>query len=73
LGDYLAREFGVIDPAQHRCGKVELCQFTAGLKAELFSKLRIAFENRAVRVPVSSEIREDLHGMQRVEFAGMGR
>jgi phage FluMu gp28-like protein len=66
LGDYLAREFGVHDPAQHRCGKIELCQFTTGLKAELFSKLRIAFENRALRVPISSEIREDLHGMQRV-------
>src|SRR4051812_3543821 len=66
LGDYLAREFGAHDPAQHRCGKIELCQFTAGLKAELFSKLRIAFEKRAVRVPVSSEIREDLHGIQRI-------
>jgi hypothetical protein len=47
-----------------------LCQFTAGLKAELFSKLRIAFENRAVRVPSSSEIREDLHGVQRVASRG---
>jgi phage FluMu gp28-like protein len=69
LGDYLAREFGVHDPAQHRCGKIELCQFTAGLKAELFSKLRIAFENRALRVPISSEIREDLHGIQRMSSA----
>jgi phage FluMu gp28-like protein len=66
LGDYLAREFGALDPAQHRFGKIELCQFTAGLKAELFSKLRMAFEQRAVRVPVSSAIREDLHGVQRV-------
>lgn len=66
LGDYLAREFGVLDPSQHRFGKIELCQFTAGLKAELFSKLRMAFEQRAVRVPISSEIREDLHGVQRV-------
>jgi phage FluMu gp28-like protein len=66
LGDYLAREFGVHDPAQHRCGKVELCQFNAGLKAELFSKLRMAFEQRAIRIPVSAAIREDLHGIQRI-------
>jgi phage FluMu gp28-like protein len=70
LGDYLAQEFGVIEPAQHRFGKIELCQFTAGLKAELFSKLRMAFEKRALRVPVSPEIREDLHGMQRVASRG---
>ena len=66
LGDYLAREVGTLDPSQHRFGKIELCQFTAGLKAELFSKLRMAFEQRALRVPVSSAIREDLHGVQRV-------
>jgi phage FluMu gp28-like protein len=70
LGDYLAQEFGPIEPAQHRFGKIELCSFTAGLKAELFSKLRIAFENRALRVPSSSEIREDLHGVQRVASRG---
>ena len=66
LGDFLAKEFGLHDPAQHRCGKVELCQFTAGLKAELFSKLRMAFEQRSVRIPVSAAIREDLHGIQRI-------
>ena len=66
LGDFLAKEFGLHDPAQHRCGKVELCQFTVGLKAELFSKLRMAFEQRAVRIPVSAAIREDLHGIQRM-------
>jgi phage FluMu gp28-like protein len=66
LGDYLADEFGLFDPMQHRFGKVELCSFTAGLKAELFSKLRMAFEKRAVRVPVSPEIREDLHAVRRV-------
>jgi phage FluMu gp28-like protein len=66
LGDYLAREFGVYEPGQHRFGKIELCQFTAGLKAELFSKLRMAFEQRALRIPVSAAIREDLHGVQRI-------
>jgi phage FluMu gp28-like protein len=48
---------------------VELCTFTAALKAELFSKLRIAFENRGLRIPVSPAIREDLHAVQRVSSA----
>lgn len=69
LGDFLAKEFGLYNPAEHRCGKVELCQFTAPLKAEVFSKLRIAFENRALRVPASSDVREDLHGVRRIASA----
>jgi phage FluMu gp28-like protein len=69
LGDYLVKEFGTFDPEGHRFGKVELCQFTANLKAEIFSKLRIGFENRALRVPVSAAIREDLHGVQRMASA----
>lgn len=66
LGDFLAKEFGLYNPAEHRCGKVELCQFTSALKMELFSKLRIAFENRALRVPSSVAVREDLHGVRRI-------
>ena len=69
LGDFLAKEFGLYEPEAHRLGKIELCQFTAALKAELFSKLRMAFENRAMRVPMSAEIREDLHGVRRVSSA----
>lgn len=65
LGDYLGKEFGIFDPTQHRFGKVEMCSFTASLKAELFSKLRMAFENRKVRIPAQPEIREDLHGVRR--------
>jgi phage FluMu gp28-like protein len=45
--------------------KVDLCQFTPGLKAELFPRLRTAFEQRIVRIPISREIREDLHAIQR--------
>jgi phage FluMu gp28-like protein len=66
LGDYLAKEFGEYDPAAHKFGKIELCNFTAGLKREIFSKLRMAFEAGAVRIPVSRVIREDLHSMHRV-------
>lgn len=69
LGDYLVREFGEWKPAGARHGKIELCQFTTGLKAELFPRLRAAFENRELRIPASREIREDLHGIQR--FVGM--
>ena len=45
--------------------KVELCQFTPALKAELFPRLRVAFEQRLLRIPISREIREDLHAIQR--------
>jgi phage FluMu gp28-like protein len=69
LGDYLAREFGEWDSARHRFGKIELCQFSNALKLEVFSKLRMAFEKRGVRVPVSRAIREDLHSVNRVSSA----
>jgi len=66
LGDYLAKEFGEYDPARHKFGKIELCNFSNTLKMDIFSKLRMAFENRALRVPVSRAIREDLHSLNRV-------
>jgi phage FluMu gp28-like protein len=66
LGDYLAGEFGEWNPARHKFGKIELCNFTNTLKLEIFSKLRMAFEKRALRVPVSRLIREDLHSVNRV-------
>lgn len=69
LGDYLAREFKQHDPLQHQFGKIELCQFTAALKNEVYSKLRIAFEMRAIRVPADTEVREDLHGVRRIASA----
>jgi len=66
LGDFLVKEFGQYDPARHLYGKIELCQFTNALKVEIFSKLRMAFEKRSVRVPVSRTLREDLHSVNRV-------
>jgi len=71
LADHLAREFGEHvpggragdPPARH--GKVELCQFTPGLKNDLFPRLREAFEARQLAIPVEPEIREDLHLLQR--------
>ncbi len=66
LGDYLVKEFGEWNPGQHKFGKIELCAFSSGLKVEIFSKLRMAFERRALRVPVNRTIREDLHLINRV-------
>ncbi len=66
LGDYLAGEFGEWEPGRHKFGKIELCHFTNALKLEIFSKLRMAFERRRLRVPVSRVIREDLHSVNRV-------
>jgi phage FluMu gp28-like protein len=66
LGDYLAKEFGEWNPGQHKCGKIELCAFSNALKVDVFSKLRMVFERKLVRVPVSRTIREDLHLINRV-------
>ncbi|HEY3915391.1 MAG TPA: terminase family protein [Verrucomicrobiae bacterium] len=66
LGDYLVKEFGEWAPDKHKYGKIELITFGNTNKVEVFSKLRMAFENRAIRVPVSRVIREDLHSINRV-------
>lgn len=65
LGDQLAREFSEYRRKERMHGKVELCAFTPALKAELYPRLRAAFERREVRIPISRAIREDLHGVQR--------
>jgi phage FluMu gp28-like protein len=69
LGDYLVKEFGEWNPHQHKHGKIELCTFTNPLKVEIFSKMRMAFEHRSVRIPVSRAIREDLRSINRVTTA----
>lgn len=66
MGDYLAKEFGEWNPARHLGGKIELVTFTQTLKVDLFTKLRMAFEAKRLRVPIDRVIREDLHSMQRV-------
>jgi phage FluMu gp28-like protein len=66
LGDELVKRFGEYNPTKHQFGKIELLTFTNTAKLELFPALRVAFEKRALRVPVSRAIREDLHSMQRV-------
>ena len=66
LGDYLVKEFRPYEPEKHKFGKIELCHFSNTLKVDIFSKLRMAFEKRSVRVPVHRVIREDLHSINRV-------
>jgi phage FluMu gp28-like protein len=67
LGDLLAADFGEYKGGSGFAGgKIELCQFTAALKEELFPKMRASFERGAVRIPPSAAIREDLRGIHRV-------
>lgn len=66
MGDYLVEEFGEWNPARHLYGKVELVTFSNPVKVDLFSKLRMAFEGRRVRIPINRTIREDLHAINRV-------
>lgn len=67
LGDFLAKEFGVLKPEQHKFGKIELCTFTVNFKRDIFPKLRRAFEPPTrLRIPIDIEIREDLHAMHQV-------
>ncbi len=72
MGDYLAQEFGEWNPEKHLYGKIELFTFSNTLKVEIFSKLRMAFEKRSVRVPISRLVREDLHSINRVTTASGG-
>jgi phage FluMu gp28-like protein len=67
LGDYMAKEYGPYDPARHLFGKIELCTFTQNFKREIFPRMRRYFEAPTrIRIPISREIREDLHAMQQV-------
>jgi phage FluMu gp28-like protein len=67
LGDYLVKEHQEWDPQSSKFGKIELCTFTAGLKREIFPKLRRAFEAPTkLRIPLDIELREDLHAMKQI-------
>jgi phage FluMu gp28-like protein len=67
LGDYLAKTHGEYAPEQHKQGKIQLQTFTASWKRLAYPRLRRAFEAPCkLRVPVSIELREDLHAVQQV-------
>ncbi|MGP8199036.1 MAG: hypothetical protein ACLQU4_05975 [Limisphaerales bacterium] len=72
MGDYLVKEFKEWKPAEHKYGKIELVTFSNTLKVEIFSKLRMAFEKRGVRIPISRLVREDLHSINRVTTSSGG-
>lgn len=69
LGDHLAREFGEHKPTAGLHGRVELCHFSQSLKAELFPRLRAAFEKHELLIPPHPDIREDLHGINSIVSA----
>lgn len=60
LGMQLAEE------AQRKFAQVEPVTFTAAVKSDLATTLRRSFEDRTVRIPISNEVREDLHSVRRV-------
>jgi phage FluMu gp28-like protein len=69
FGDYLAREFHEYDPTRHKFGKIELCTFTNPFVCDVMSKLRMAFEQKRIRIPPNRDAREDLHAIQRTATA----
>jgi hypothetical protein len=44
-----------------------------GILLDIFSKLRMAFEKRGLRVPVNRTIREDLHSVNPIDRRGSPR
>jgi phage FluMu gp28-like protein len=65
LGDMAVKEFGEYKPAQHKFGKIELCQASQPFNNEMYSKLRASMEHRSPLIPVDRVIREDLHSVYR--------
>lgn len=65
IGAMLAEE------AARRCGaKCAPVVFNVQTKGEMYALMRRKFEERSVRIPVSRDLREDLHAVQRVVSAG---
>lgn len=69
LGDLLVERFGEWNPEKDQFGKVELVNFSQARKVDLFSKLKVAFEQKRLRVPIHRVIRDDLHSVNRVVSA----
>lgn len=59
-----------IAQAAERTGKGEAVKFTLPVKDALASPLRRVFEDKAIRVPASREVREDLHSVRMTRTAG---
>lgn len=50
--------------------KCQGVDFTVKTKGEMYSLMRRRFEERSMRIPVSRELREDLHAVQRLVSTG---
>lgn len=51
-------------------GRVEPVLFTSATKADMYSGMRRRFEDRTIRIPVSRDLREDLHAVQKLTSTG---
>ena len=59
------------DEATRKGGsEFEGVQFNVASKGEMYGLMRRKFEERSIRVPVSRDLREDLHAVQRVVSTG---
>ena len=65
IGAMLAEE-----AARKGGGRFEGVPFTVASKGEMYGLMRRKFEERSVRIPVSRDLREDLHAVQRVVSTG---
>lgn len=65
IGAMLAEE--AVKQLGGRCQGVD---FNVKTKGEMYALMRRKFEERSVRIPVSRELREDLHAVQRVVSTG---
>lgn len=65
IGAMLAEE-----AARKGGGKFEGVVFNVASKSEMYGLMRRKFEERSIRIPVSRELREDLHAVQRVVSTG---
>lgn len=65
IGAMLAEE-----AARKGGGKFEGVNFNVQTKGEMYGLMRRKFEERSIRIPVSRDLREDLHAVQRVVSTG---
>ena len=65
IGAMLAEE-----AARRGGGKFEGVNFNVATKGEMYGLMRRKFEERSIRIPVSRDLREDLHAVQRVVSTG---
>lgn len=65
IGAMLAEE-----AARKGGGRFEGVNFNVQTKGEMYGLMRRKFEERSIRIPVSRDLREDLHAVQRVVSTG---